>query len=584
MIRIKKIYSEPKLFEPIEFFEGVNLILGERVTSEETTIRQYKKTNGVGKSLCIEFINFCLLKATDESRVMLIPQNVLKSDTRILLDIVAGTQEITICRTTKDPEKPIFIIDQKEIPFDSLFDAGTYLSKFVYDKDDLKNDLCPTFRELMGPIIRDETSEFKELLRCYDVNRNITDRILCKPHLYFFGMNIGLIDEIETKVKEITKNKAVISSVKNDLTTVYRVKMKDVKAQVNALRTDLEKIKQSLDKYESDESFEAIQKDLAVLNTDLDSLRSTQAACRYELQKIQVLPKMEHINKNEIEIVYNQFKDGLGELIIRNLEDTLKFKNKIEEFQANLMSEKVKTLNSSLREVTAKIKKLEEVRSSKLLAIDSKGLLKDIKNAYAVYESKSQEYRRMQSQYEEYEKKEHEKKLLEQERKSLTLKLDTERYNIKKVIEDFNKTVVAIHEYIMGNNVSSFDIRIVDNSAQVVEFDMRIYDDGSHSVNREKVFIYDMALMFNEHTATRHPRLLIHDNIFDVDQDTLVQSLNYLQGQEEQQCNFQYILTLNHDKIEGEEKENRIKLDIKRHVRASFTKEKRFLNQHYQEL
>ena len=357
MIRVKKLYSDPILFEPIEFFEGVNLILGEKVISDGTTIRQHQKTNGVGKSLCIEFINFCLLKSTGDSRVMLVPQDLLKPDTRILLDILIGTKEITICRTTKEPEKPIFIIDNKEILFDSLLDAGVYLAKYLYKDTDLRNNQCPSFRELLGPIIRDETSEFKELLQCYDIKRNIVDRILCKPHLYFFGINIQLLDELENKITESTKVANVISSIKKDLTTVYNVKMKDVKSQVNALRSDLEKIKESLEKYESDEAFEAIQKDLAILNANLDGLRVTQVACRYELQKIQSLPKLEHINKNEIELVYNQFKDGLGELIVRNLEETLKFKNKIEEFQANLMNEKVKTLNDTLRDVTAKIKK-----------------------------------------------------------------------------------------------------------------------------------------------------------------------------------------------------------------------------------
>ena len=72
---------------------------------------------------------------------------------------------------------------------------------------------------------------------------------------------------------------------------------------------------------------------------------------------------------------------------------------------------------------------------------------------------------------------------------------------------------------------------------------MRIDDDGSHSIERTKVFIYDVALMFNNYTKKRHPRLLIHDNIFDVDQDTLVQCLNYLHKKEEQNPNdFQYIL------------------------------------------
>ncbi|MEG2936682.1 MAG: DUF2326 domain-containing protein, partial [Clostridium sp.] len=131
----------------------------------------------------------------------------------------------------------------------------------------------------------------------------------------------------------------------------------------------------------------------------------------------------------------------------------------------------------------------------------------------------------------------------------------------------------------------SFSIETVDKSQRKnpIDINMRIFDDGSHSVNRTKVFIYDMALMFNDFTRLRHPRLLVHDNIFDVDQDTLVQCLNYLQKQEEKFQDFQYILTLNRDKIESEEKKNLIKMDIKLHTVAVFTKKKKFLKKDYQE-
>ena len=61
MIKLKKLYSEPSIFDPIEFESGINIILGERSESSN-------KTNGVGKSMSIEFINFCLLKKVSESR------------------------------------------------------------------------------------------------------------------------------------------------------------------------------------------------------------------------------------------------------------------------------------------------------------------------------------------------------------------------------------------------------------------------------------------------------------------------------------------------------------------------------------
>lgn len=116
----------------------------------------------------------------------------------------------------------------------------------------------------------------------------------------------------------------------------------------------------------------------------------------------------------------------------------------------------------------------------------------------------------------------------------------------------------------------------------IVDIILRIDDDGSHSVEREKVFIYDLALMLNDFTKARHPGLLVHDNIFDVDNDTLQKSLEYLLTRAPFEDDQQYILTLNSDRVEhcrGEAWYD----DLQLCVAASFTKSNRFLKTHYQE-
>jgi len=73
---IKRLYTDPAIITAIEFEPGVNIILGE---SDETS----SKNNGVGKSLCIEFLNFALLKKKSESRVAKVPQENLDPSTFI---------------------------------------------------------------------------------------------------------------------------------------------------------------------------------------------------------------------------------------------------------------------------------------------------------------------------------------------------------------------------------------------------------------------------------------------------------------------------------------------------------------------
>ena len=78
--------------------------------------------------------------------------------------------------------------------------------------------------------------------------------------------------------------------------------------------------------------------------------------------------------------------------------------------------------------------------------------------------------------------------------------------------------------------------------------------------------------------------MLIHDNIFDVDYDTLLRSLNYLGDSERTLAQKQYILTLNSDKIYEADIHSRLRLDLEGLKRAAFTKTTRFLKVNYQEL
>src|SRR5690606_15431575 len=109
------------------------------------------------------------------------------------------------------------------------------------------------------------------------------------------------------------------------------------------------------------------------------------------------------------------------------------------------------------------------------------------------------------------------------DRQAKKSELETERLSLQASISiaadrlrSFERTILDIHQFVQGNRKASFGVRTTTRK-HIVEIDLRIDDDGSHSVEREKVFIYDLALMLNDYTRVRHPGLLVHDNIFDVD-------------------------------------------------------------------
>ena len=180
MIKLIKLYSEPPIFEPIKFLPGINLILGE-------TVEDSNKTIGVGKSLCIEFINFCLLKQYKHSRISKIPREKLLPETEIILEFEINKNPLKILRSIDKFDNPRIInSDNKTIEFSNIEDANNYLTELLFEKKIDKT--YPSFRELMGPLLRDERSEFKDILQCYDTNLRIPPQY--NPNLYFFEIDL----------------------------------------------------------------------------------------------------------------------------------------------------------------------------------------------------------------------------------------------------------------------------------------------------------------------------------------------------------------------------------------------------------
>lgn len=577
-IRLNRLYSENNIFEEISFHDGVNIILGEKC--DESSVKG-RKTNGVGKSMCIEFLDFVFLSDYEKSRIAKIPKEVFPLEENVILDLDIGDENITIKRNRKQADQPVIIREGKVVSFDKLQDAREYLTGIIFQK--LNGKKVPSFRNLLSILMRDERSEFTDIIKCHDLTKKIPDDL--SAHLFLLGFSLEAYKNTLETIKKIDAVNTILTKDKKELTQGGKKKISDVKAELNALEDELQKLEDAIESFKTNETFDAMEADLIELEDLLDQLRKRQKALRYDYEKIRKMPKPEQIDDREIELVYNQFKGELGSAVVKSLNEVVGFKNKIEEFQRTLVNQKAKELESQLRSIAEQIRILDDEYSEKLKVIDKKGVLKNLKVSLKIYEAKKDSTSHTKFLFDQYEKNEKKKKMLRLQKTQQIMEIDNEIEQNKEIIDSFIDTILEIHESIMGNKECSFSIQTIDKARgkTPIELTLRIYDDGSHSVDRTKVFIYDIALLFNQYTRDRHPLFLVHDNIFDVDQDTLVQCLNYIYKQEAQYQDFQYILTLNRDKIENEEQRELIQMDIDEHQVAVFTKERKFLGRNYQE-
>lgn len=573
MIKINRLYSEPEIFTPISFDFGVNIIMGEK--SEKTN-----KKIGVGKSVCIEFINFCLLKRISDSRLNLIPKkNAEIIDSQIKLNFDFNNKKVIISRSISKPEQVSIQIDGEHIHFDKLDDASEYLGNLYFEKYPA-NTKRLSFRNLLQPIIRDERSEFKDLIQCFDTIKRIP--LDYSPHLFFLNLGLEKYTELKKLNKEIDVKNTVFKETKKFVTNNNEIKIQDAKAHLNELESEVGKVNKAIENLKTNESFELIQEDLVKLEAKLADLRTKQQAIKFEIKQIDSFPKPESIDDNDLKIIFNQFKKGLGDLVEKSLDDLKEFKNKIDGFRNSIVNDRLTSLKSELSEINSIVRKLDEEYSEKIALLDNGEVLKDLKTSIRVFNEKNRELNNLRSLIQKYDESERIKKKLETEKSVLISDLEEELYKNQEMLKSFKESILNIHERIMSNREAHFEIKTTKNQ-NVIDFIMRIDDDGSHSTERMKVFIYDISLMLNEYTRNNHPRFLIHDNIFE-DDDSIEKSLNFLFEYNRKTPNeFQYIVTLNSDLIESASENRRLQFDLDDLKRAVFTKDNRFLGVKYNE-
>jgi uncharacterized protein YydD (DUF2326 family) len=486
---------------------------------------------------------------------------------------------VVISRSIVKPEQISIQIDSEQIHFDKLDDASEYLGNLYFEKYSV-NTKRLSFRNLLQPIIRDERSEFKDLIQCFDTIKRVPSDY--SPHLFF--LNLGLEKYIELKKlnKEIDVKNTVFKETKKFVTKNNEIKIQDAKAHLNELESEVGKVNKAIENLKTNESFEIIQEDLVKLEAKLADLRTKQQAIKFEIKQIDSFPKPESINENEIQIIFNQFKQGLGDLVEKSLDDLKEFKNKIDGFRNSIVNERLTSLKSDLSEINSLVRKLDEEYSEKISLLDNGEVLKDLKTSIRVFNEKNRELNNLSSLIQKYDESERDKKKLEADKAVLISRFEEEIYKKQETLNSFKETILNIHEKIMGNREAHFEIKTTKNQ-NVVDFVMRTDDDGSHSTERMKVFIYDVSLMLNEYTKINHPKFLIHDNIFE-DDDSIEKSLNFLFDYNNKAPNeFQYIVTLNSDLIDSASINGKLLFDINDLKRAAFTKDKRFLNIKYTE-
>ncbi|MGA1847231.1 DUF2326 domain-containing protein [Deferribacter abyssi] len=529
-----KSYSREIIFK-----KGINIILA--IHSDNEDINNKNTYNGVGKTLLIKLIHYCL--GADKKNYLEFIQKL--PDWEFMLSFAIGKDEYNVIRANSSPDKVVF--NGEKVSVDYFNNVMKYTVFSIPDGVPFLS-----FRTLLPFFIRKDD---KKYYIDYDKPTYFhTDYEKLLANGFLLGISPFLIARKAEIKEELNKTHNFRRQLENDpdIKKIFFSSEGDVNLKVKDLEEQIASLEKNLKEYKIAKDYEKVKEEADLFAKLIEDLENKRFLIKQKLEKIKhALDNLEKpdFSKEKLEKMYEEVNIYFSDKLNKRLEELESFyKNVIKNRQIVLLNQ-LEKLKKKLVEIT---KKLEFVRSNYDEKMRYLGEHKALDMAIKVKE-KLENLKRKKEKLEKYSK------LLEEYRRK-ELKL---REDLLKVIKDANDyTEKAKNNFEEKSNFfrmitkrlypeasSGLTINVNEGQNKILfDISAKIDADASYGINKAKIFAYDNTLFFKgEH---HNIGFLFHDSVlFDgVDEIQVTEMFRFVK--EMFKDNKQYIVTLNQDKVE----------------------------------
>ena len=533
-MQLKRLSCNQKTFREINFKPGLNFILAKKSNPQD---KDTKIThNGVGKSLIVSLIHFCLASNSNEEFEKKIP------NWEFVLEFSVAGENFISKRNTSN-QNQIYLNNQLM----SLDKFRDLLGEKLFNIDSSIRYL--KFRPLMCRFIRPRKKSYYSFDNYEDKEAPIGQLV---ANSYLLGLDIDYILEKYDSKKELDKIIDLKKNIeKDEIFKNYFSESKDLEINIVDLREKIKKLESELKKFEVAENYHEIKKDADDVSYQIKLIENQIVVLNNSIHNINRSLKLNpDISKEKIIEFYDNAKAELSEKIIKRLED-------VERFHSSLLKNReirlFKEKTDFIKEIEMKDnhRKVLAIKFSELIKyLDSHGALEDYNKMnlrLSDLKNSLEKLTTYNSILEEYKKKAEEWSI-----KMKQKNIETADYlnYFKKIIE---KDVLMFRSF--SNEFYSdkpAGIEVINDTGENqnrFKINARIEADASDGINEVKVFCFDLTLLKAHHNHKIN--FLFHDSrLFSDIEPRQRATLFRLAYKETLNNTIQYIATINADQIE----------------------------------
>lgn len=514
---------------------GLNFIVASQKEAQSTE-NTGKTYNGVGKSLIVALIDFCLGSSDKNDLAVKLP------GWEFTLKFKFGGKIHSSTRQADDQSTIIY--DNKKMKVKQFTDL---MGELLFDIPSEVSFL--SFRTLISFFLRPNRKAYA----AYDNPKNLrTDYQVLLSNAFLLGLDVLLAQakyELRLEMQNIAK---MINALKNDTTLKdYFLGTKNASLEITEIDSRIRKLNSDLQSFNVAEDYYSIKLDADEIKNLLDDYQNQATIYKIQIANIEESLELKaNITLATMQKVYEEAKVVFNEEALKSFEELQKFYDFINESRKSRLLRQRNEILKSLSELQEKIDGLTKEFNSKLQYINTHHSLDvytqvvrqvaDLNNRKANIEK----FRELKSSYTK-SKKNIEEKLRKCEKQSEKY-LEDIKTDLDKATDLFREIAKQIYPDSTSGIV--FELNDGDNQLQF-NIQAQLDSDASDGINNVKILCYDLTLLFLE--RCHRVGFVFHDSrlISDIDTRQSAQIFRILDSYFSN-SNKQYILSLNQNQLE----------------------------------